>query len=104
MVRCGQEGGVAADEEILGGEARGGEEVEPGTTLPVGDGRDEAEVLADMPLPDPLTLITRAAECVMAEAEVLIVLCHFQLLDGAVQALRPECALSGVRRLLQVSR
>src|SRR5580692_10289959 len=71
MVRCGQEGGVAADEEILGGEARGGEEVEPGTTLPVGDGRDEAEVLADMPLADPLTLITRAAECVMAEAEVL---------------------------------
>ena len=35
---------------------------------------------------------------------LLVVLCHFQLLDGAVQALRPECTLSGVRRLLQVSR
>jgi hypothetical protein len=35
---------------------------------------------------------------------LLVVLCHFQLLDGAVQALRPECTLSGVRRFLQVSR
>jgi hypothetical protein len=34
----------------------------------------------------------------------LVLLCHLQLLDGAVQALRPECTLSGVRRLLQVSR
>ena len=34
----------------------------------------------------------------------LVVLCHFQLLNGGVQALDPSVTLTGVRRLLQVSR